>query len=201
MSPIISTLAGASTRGYGGLRTFVAASADYELIEKRVLSSNSSLVTFSDIPQTYKTLQFFADLRNTASAVASVNTSVYFNSDTTGSNYQRHFLQNGYAAGLTSGGAANGTFNYVYAAGQSYPSNTATNHMNIYDYTSTSKNKMITNISMFLNNGVGSGAVQGFGGIYDGVWRNTAAVTSVSFEPNDSQIESGSTFWLYGIKG
>lgn len=203
--PLITTRAGGSASAFGGIGAKAGVTdlpGDYELIEKRVLSSNSSLVTFSSIPQTYKNLQFFLDLRNTASGSATVNNSVYMNGDTTGSNYQRHYLQNQYnGPTLNSGGTANATFNFVYAAGQLYPSNTATGHLNIYDYTSTNKNKMLTNVTMFLNNGVGSGVAQGYGGIYTGVWRNTAAVTSISFEPADSQIESGSTFWLYGIKG
>jgi hypothetical protein len=201
MSPLISTRAGASAYGYGGLVVASAAGADYELIEKRVLSSNSASVSFNSISQNYKHLQFFADLRNTDGGTV-INTSVYFNGDTTGSNYQRHFFQNAFSGpALTSGGAANGTYNYMYAAGQAYSANTATNHLNIYDYTSTSKNKTLTNVSMFLNNGSGSGVAQGFGGLYTGMWRNTSAITSVTFEANSSALESGSTFWLYGIKG
>jgi hypothetical protein len=199
MSPLISTRAGASARGYGGLLVS-SVSGDYELIEKRVLSSSTASVSFNSISSSYKHLQFFADLRNT-SANATVNNSVYFNGDTTGANYQRHFLQNSYANGLSSGGSADGTFNFMYAAGQTYSANTATNHLNIYDYTSTSKYKMLTNVAMFLNNGAGSGIAQGFGGMYTGVWQNTNAITSVTFEANDGTLESGSTFWLYGIKG
>lgn len=199
--PLIASRAGVSAGSFGGLGASVtAAVADYELIEKRVLSSSSASVNFNSITQSYKHLQFFADLRNTESS-ASVNTSVYFNGDTAGANYQRHFLQNAYSNGLTAGGAADGTFNYMYAAGQTYSANTATNHLNIYDYTSTSKHKMITNVSMFLNNGAGSGTAQGFGGLYTGVWQSTNAITSITFEASSATLESGSTFWLYGIKG
>ena len=173
---------------------------DYIFIEKRVLSSNSTSVTFNDIPQTYQNLQIFATLANTASGGA-INNSVYFNNDVTGSNYQRHFLQNSAVNGIAAGGAANATFNFVYAAGSTYTDVFCTNHINIYNYTSTVKAKSIHNIAQYNTNGRGSGLEQGFGGIYSGVWKNNNAINSITFEASSGQIASGSTFWLYGIKG
>ena len=173
---------------------------DYALIERTVLSADATSFTFSSIPQTYKHLQIFATLANT-SAGGAINASIFFNNDETGGNYQRHYLQNAYSGGVSAGGSASATFNFVYAAGSTYTDVYATNHINIYDYTSSSKYKSIHNVSQYLTNGRGSGLVQGFGGIYSGVWKNTNAISTIKFEANSGQLNSGSTFWLYGLEG
>jgi hypothetical protein len=71
--------------------------------------------------------------------------------------------------------------------------------MDIFDYTSTSKNTTSRHVWGFDNNG--SGRV----GIASMLWRNTAAVTSIRL---DSTTQGGtslfaqySSFALYGIKG
>jgi hypothetical protein len=33
-----------------------------------------------------------------------------------------------------------------------------------------------------------------------GLWRNTAAITSITFTPDTGNFDTGSTFTLYGIK-
>ena len=159
----------------------------YELISTQVLASSASSVTFSSIPSDYKHLQIRAVAK---SASSNDNLIMRFNADT-GNNYNLHYL---YGNG-SSVASAYGTAPYVYV-GQTISSGLAnqfaTAVCDILDFGSTSKNTTIRSLAGNQNS-----LIQ----LISGLWRNTAAVTSITLAGESYQLASGSRFSLYGVKG
>lgn len=170
-------------------------------ISSVVLGAQASTVTFSNIPQTYTHLQLICMTRITRSANDPSSNQLSFNGDS-GSNYTYHMVVSStnsttpdtYNAFNTSTmyigtNASNGT-----AAGTYSPM-----IIDILDYRNTNKFKVSRCISGFSQNTSNNG--QRGVGIRSGLWRSTAAITSMTFNPNVDQYMAGSTFTLYGIKG
>ena len=67
--------------------------------------------------------------------------------------------------------------------------------LDVMDYTSTSKNKVLKSITATDNNG--SGSIY----LYSGAWLNTAAVSSITIYNSSGNFTTNSTFALYGIVG
>jgi len=199
MSPISSTLAGASTRGYGGLGASVVlpATSSYESIQTTVLGSANSTITFSSIPATFTHLQLRILARTSDTSESEDFAGIRFNGDT-GSNYVHHAM---YSTGSGSAGA--GVDRPVtYAIAQRLPSNTAGANifgaivMDILDYRNTNKYTTTRN--------VGGHDRAGSGSLYheSNHWRNTDAVTSITIVTSTGlNFLTNSHFALYGIKG
>lgn len=200
--PILGSLAGASARGLGGLRTFGSVVADtgvmYPLGMVEVGSTTPS-ITFSSIPATYTHLQVRGLLRNTRTSDRSGSPIMQFNSDT-GSNYYYHRIYgDGNAAGTDTSG---GTSTAITSIGMATDLNTAgifgVAIWDILDYTNTNKNKIVKVLAGMDNNRTTDvGSV----GITSGAWNSTSAITSITILPNVNNWSVGSTFYLYGIKG
>lgn len=173
-------------------------SSTYESIATiSVGSGGATTATFSSIPQTYTHLQLrFIGKANTA--LSAFSAGIRYNSDS-GTNYTFHALYGGGGSGSTSAfGSVNQSYDYsANVLGTNTTFNFGVNVLDILDYTNTNKFKTIRTLSGADRNGAG-GAV-GFSGA---MWRNTAAINSIS-------ISSGgygdwlqySHFALYGIKG
>jgi hypothetical protein len=192
--PVIGTLAGASARGLGGLRTFGAALTNsFESIATHtVTSAGTSTITFSNIPGTYKHLHIRGIALVTV-ASESVDVAARFNSDT-GSNYAEHYVygsgNNNVVANGQSGITKIAQF-YAYDDSSSTV-DFAPGVFEILDYASTDKFKV----------------VRGFTGPADenlvvyrsSVWRSTSAITSITFTTTGT-FKENSRIALYGIKG
>jgi len=199
MSPISSTLAGASTRGYGGLGASVVlpVTNSYESIQTTVLSSANSTITFSSIPATFTHLQLRILARTSQTAEVDDFAAIRFNGDS-GNNYVHHVL---YSTG--SGNAGSGEDRpFSSIPGQRLPSNTAGANifgaivMDILDYRNTNKYTITRN--------VGGNDRAGSGSLYheSNQWRNTDAVTSITITTSTGlNFLTNSHFALYGIKG
>lgn len=173
---------------------------DFESIATTTVGSGGSngSVTFSSIPQTFKHLQVRA-LTRTDRASTYDGAYVYFNSDTTKTNYTLH--------GLRGDGASASSYGYASASATGSQTsitlgNSATSQMfgvmvlDILDYTNTNKN---TTIRCFGGADVNGG---GYVELVSGVWLNTAAVSDISFQvANGTEYLEYSSFALYGIKG
>jgi hypothetical protein len=160
----------------------------YTPIATQTLSSTATTVTFSSIPATYTDLVVVASVKTGANTYQPI---LRFNTDT-GSNYSstvvagsgsaatsnRHTNQNGIYANPGPG---------VGTAGNFWPW-----IIQIQNYANTNVNK--TCLHRFNNSD--SYVVAGVG-----LWRNTAAITTVSLtaESGSNDFQSGSTFSLYGI--
>lgn len=154
----------------------------YEPIATQTLTSSASSVTFSSIPGTYTDLVLvFAG----TSVTGSQNVGIRFNSDS-GTNYSRILI---YGTGSSALGAKD---NSVQAINFLYPgTGQSTGRINIFSYSNTTTYK--TTLSRFDDSAVVTNAAVG-------LWRSTAAITSITIIPADYNLASGCTLTLYGIK-
>jgi hypothetical protein len=153
----------------------------YEPIATTTLGSAQSSVTFSSISGTYTDLLVVFTYEGSADA----NLLMRFNSDS-GSNYSQTTLY-GDGSSAVSSRDSNQTGIAVGYDNPSSITNTAS-FVHIQNYSNSTTNKTVLN--RFGNSGYTVARV--------GLWRNTAAITSVSFHLTN--INTGSTFTLYGIK-
>lgn len=170
--------------------------ATYTFIASNTLSSSAASVTFSSIPATYTDLV----VRITARANNAANSTtlgVQFNSDTS-TNYSYIFLTgNGSVVSST----LSGNFGTTYVGQMNSDSATASTfgsaELYVPSYT-VSQNKPISGIGMSENDSAAAGGavIRAVAGL----WRNTAAITSMILTPTTGSFVSGSSFFLYGIK-
>ena len=157
--------------------------------------AGATSVSFTNIPNTYTHLQIrgIARVDNTGT-VGNDNVEARFNSDT-GSNYDFHYLY-GNGSSAVSG---NGTNQTVMLCGK--PSNASATSgvfggfvIDVLDYANTNKYKTVRVLTGVDNNGSG----QMF--FNSNLWRNTNAITSMSFAYGSQKFVEGSQFAIYGIK-
>ena len=179
--------------GYDGISLLAGNAAyipnSYESIATVTVGSAVSSITFSSIPSTYTHLQirFIAKV-----ATGSGNYFLQFNSDTA-SNYNSHLLYGSGSSALALADSSWAGINLVSGSSTQFSGGV----VDILDYTNTNKNKTVRTLGGFDANG------SGFVNFYCGLWRNTAAVTSITIREliNGSNLTQYSSFALYGIKG
>lgn len=168
-----------------------AAPSGRTLIASNVLGAATGSVTFSSIPGTYADLLLLCLVRGT-NASTTVNIRLRFNGDT-GSNYDysdenRTGSAQGVAAAFLQVGSA---------PGSTAPATTAAAfEIPIPRYADTTWHKT-TRCNSFVKFGTAGGnlLMQAAGGI----WRSTAAITSVTVLPSAGNWDIGSAFYLYGL--
>jgi hypothetical protein len=164
--------------------------ATYETIATTTLGSNTATVTFSSIPATYTDLALVMFVRSTY-AGTQWDVTLRFNSDS-GSNYSSTWVS-GSGSAASSGRNSNQSYGYFFYL----PAANATAGVygvgiaNIMNYANTTTNKTV----LTRNNDPLAGV-----GAYAGLWRSTAAISSITIEAPLVNLASGSTFSLYGIK-
>ena len=159
----------------------------YTLINETVLGSTATSVTFSSVPQTYKNLV----LEFTGNIDGSAYPRIFFNSVSTSTYSSTNVIGYGsgtYTANLqnNAGAIIGGYFNY-------WPNSTtvvATNTVNIFSYTDTNIYKSFISRDSATSCDVAA---------YAGLWRSTAAITSVAVSMGSVNFRAGSTFRLYGL--
>jgi hypothetical protein len=163
--------------------------ATYTLISSNVLSSNAASVTFSSIPATYTDLVVRISTRVTR-ATGDVEGYLSINGTTT--NYSYTILGGTPGSSSSTRGTtyvpyvdvgANATSN-AFSSGEIYiPSYTASQNKPIGVF-SQAENNVTTNIYQYS---------------VAALWRNTSAITSLTFTPFTGDYVTGSSFYLYGI--
>jgi len=165
----------------------MAAGATYIPIATQTLGSAATTVTFSSIPSTYTDLVIITNFGLTATGGG---LAMYYNGDT-GANYSDTILEGNGSSAVSVRETNNpymGVGPYWVGASTTLTNNTIINIMN-YANTTTYK----TMISRGNN-------PAGEAGAYVGLWRSTAAITSVILRNvYGTSILAGSTFTLYGI--
>jgi hypothetical protein len=156
----------------------------YEPIATQTLGSAASSVTFSSIPSTYTDLICVVNAGIT-SGIEDI--ALTFNGDT-GTNYSRTFMYgDGTSAvsGRTSSAAriSLGSFGSGVINGN--------NIFSVMNYANSTTNKTV----LSRGNNTGNHTIA-----YVGLWRSTAAITSMLLGTTGSTWMAGSTFTLYGIK-
>ena len=162
----------------------------YEPIATTTLTSASSSVVFSSIPQTYTDLVVVFVGKNTTANVAMTG-EFDLNGDG-GNNYSGTYLGDG----ATSGRGTNNNGGYYTTLTRSSVSTAIVHFMN-YSNSTTYK----TWLSRWGTRG-GSDNINQTGAIV-GLWRNTAAITQINFNRpagESGSFDVGCTWTLYGIK-
>lgn len=169
-------------------------STTMRLIAKNVLGSDTSSVTFSDIPGTYTDLFLAISGRTDNTGGNGDDVKTTFNGSTSGYS-NRRLYGSGIVTGSDSnfGGTAamrlgavcdNGSTSNTFGAFEMYVPNYA-----------GSTNKSISAVGAQEDNEATAYMI-----ISAGLWSNTAAITSIGLAPGaGSNWKSGSSFFLYGI--
>ena len=155
----------------------------YEPIATTTLSSASATVTFSSISGSYTDLVLVV-----AGTISSGSYfSLRFNSDT-GTNYSNTEMEQYSTSSIAS--ARNTTANYMYNGSFQTGQSNAITHIQNYSNTTTYKTAITR--SNYNTSGVKASV---------GVWRNTAAITSIEVGNGGgaSTYSIGTSFTLYGI--
>ena len=175
----------------------------FDLLETQTLASSAASVTFTGLGSysDYKHLQIRAVAAQTAN---SYEWKMRVNGDATLGNYRSHYI---WSNGSTvTSDSTNVTY---FELKQSIPRLSAQGYgadvddsfnatiVDVLDFSDTSKNTTVRTLSGFYEaSSLGQGISLNSGG-----WFDTAAITSISFEPNSGSLVAGSRFSLYGIKG
>jgi len=155
----------------------------YVALDKVTVGTATSSITFSSIPQTYTDLVMVFD----GTAASATYSGIRFNGDT-GNNYSYTYLA-GNGSTAVSSRSANAPEMYTSTGNTVTTSqNNTIVHIQNYSNTTTFKTALIRNNSTTVET---TAAV--------GLWRNTAAITSVTFKTPGTNFAVGSTFSLYGI--
>jgi hypothetical protein len=161
--------------------------ATYENIATQTLGSTATSIIFSSIAASWTDLKLIIVGKPTTS----VDPLIRFNSDT-GSNYSyTRFSGNGTSVGNAQGVS---TTSIPLCQAVGWPTtNPSFFAIDIFSYAG-SRNKTIIETTSSDQNG--SGLIESV----TGLWRNTAAITSITFLVATSSIAAGTTATLYGIK-
>ena len=143
--------------------------------------------TFSSIPQTYKSLHLRVYVRDTNG----ITTAIRFNGDSSSSYGSQNYM-NITTPSTVQGSSSSSTTATAISEAQStvQTSYMIPSMIDIFDYTSTTKNKFVA----------------GHTGTYADVkvigseWVNTAAITSITVSVSAGTWGTGTTFELYGVK-
>jgi hypothetical protein len=196
MSPLLATRAGDSAQGYGFFGA-VAVPSSFESIA--TANASSSTISFTSIPQTYKSLQIRGIAKSDTSSAYGDYLKITFNGDT-GTNYISHWT---YFAGAPYVGAIGQTalpsFQTQTGAVTSNSSLTGmygVSVIDIIDYSVSTKNKTVKVLAGGDINNSAQDAIE----LTSGLWLNTAAITSIAIQTGRTSTFTGS-FALYGIKG
>jgi hypothetical protein len=166
----------------------------YSLIASNVLTASASSVTFSSIPDIYTDLVIKISARTDA-AGNSDPLNLRINGDTA-TNYSFSRLT---GSSGSVGGAAEVNqqqITYVLVNGNGSTANTFSNtEIYIPSYAVLGNFKQLGVITTAENNSAASST-----NILAGYYRNSTVLTSLSFTGNLSNLLTGSSFYLYGIK-
>ena len=150
----------------------------YTLLNQVNLTTASSSVTFSNVPQSFADLVFV----HNGAATANHGPMAYFNGDTTNSNYRRIFL---YGDGNSAASTASNDARLIEVS-----TGIGSSIAHILDYTAIDKHK----IALIRSSNTSLVFAQARR------WGNTAAINSITIVADAGQsFSSGTTFSLYGV--
>jgi hypothetical protein len=161
----------------------------YDLISSTTLTSATTSVTFSTIPTTYKDLRLVAAMVKDTTTNSSRANYIYFNSDTTGSNYPCTRMYSSYGT-ITGDRQASNAFFGGWATDGPFEKSDTIMACDIFDYNNSSVRK-----SHLVRVTDPSGRYFGFIG---GFWSSTNAITSIEYR-TASNMPIGTVISLYGI--
>lgn len=158
----------------------------YEKIATTTLGSANSTITFSSISSAYTDLRIIMTATGDSASIGQLR----FNGDTA-SNYSSTYLYGNGTSALSSNRTARAGIDFFEGSVSTTIPSLAT--IDIFSYTSTSVNKTCLITGSLDRNG--SGQVENIVGL----WRSTAAITSVTLRGNGMNWAIGTTATIYGI--
>jgi hypothetical protein len=161
-----------------------AKTGTYTLIASTTLSTTANSIVFSSIPATYTDLILVTN----AQCQTSNGQGMYLNYNADGANNYSHTVLYGNGTSSLSSRASAGT---KTAIGNIDTGNYNTCIVNIQDYANTTTYK--THISKCA-------APANYVLSYTGLWRSTAAISTITIVLDTQPFNSGSNFKLYGIE-
>ena len=169
-------------------------------IATTTLTSNQSTITFSNIPQTYSHLQLRLFAQDVRTTYGITEIKLTFNGDTSSIYTQHQIFGDG---GAVTAGATTNYSSIILCDGTIGTTTGGTfgvGIIDILDYTDTNKYKTLRYIGgVDLNGTVAS--YGGRAGLSSGLWRSTAAITSITLVSNSLiNFSTNSSFALYGVK-
>jgi hypothetical protein len=199
--PIIGSLAGASSRGYGGLGFPSSGLAgDFVLLGTVVATGSETNMTFNNITSSYKNLFLVTSLRSSSSGDGA-GVTMRFNNDTA-SNYTSTNLA-AYRQSTSSSRNSSIATNESYIYYEVAPSEGNTTYafgsaiIDIVNYTGNTFKHAIAYSGYMPSN---PGSRYSYQQVRAGNWRNTNAVTRIDLNSFGSTFISGSKASLYGVK-
>jgi len=161
----------------------MAAGNTYEAIATQTLGSAAASVTFSSIPSTYTDLVLVTGAIGTGDL--QINGRV--NSDT-GTNYSTTYLAGNGTSAVSARQSSASSFGTDYYF--SVTTNGNVTILQFMNYANTTTNKTILSRSNAADKGVMATV---------SLWRNTAAINSITLLASANNFNIGSTFSLYGV--
>jgi len=158
--------------------------ATYEPIATTTLGSAQADVTFNSFSGYTDLVLVYA----VKTVTANVDMNCRLNGDT-GSNYSSVLLS-GTGSAAASTLVSNGTFAYLNWYGYPSTNNNSNAIINFLNYSNSTTYKTIITRANNANNGTNAGV---------NLWRNTNAITSIKLYASSGNLDTGSTFTLYGI--
>ena len=146
---------------------------------------SAATISFTSIPSTYTDLKLVITGTTTANGVPYI----YFNGDNASTTYSSTSLYGDGSSAFS--GKLNNDFAIEFPNGTGSLVNLLT--WDIFSYAGSTYKTVLANRSNDRN---GSGYVESI----VGMWRNTAAITSIGVTPTGTTFASGTTATLYGIK-
>jgi hypothetical protein len=184
--PILGILASAIT---GNLVT-----NSYESIATVTVGGATGYAEFTSIPSTFTHLQVRLI---TDTSAGDVSIGARFNSDT-GSNYAYQTLYGDGSNVYVNYNGVSQTSYLSFARGGNNSGAFGAAVVDILDYKNTNKYKTVRSLTGRDTNGGASGGIVWFS---SGVWQSTSAITSIRLTPESGNLNTYSSFALYGIKG
>ena len=160
----------------------MAAGNTYVALATNTLTGTAASVTFSSISGAYTDLVVVVN--GAKDAGGAVNPYLRFNSDS-GTNYSHTSLV---GDGTTASSGRASTQAQMYLG--DYTTTQSTYQIHIMNYANATTYKTVLTRSAITNSATG---------VFVGLWRSTAAITSVDIYVGGSNFAIGSTFTLYGI--
>jgi len=163
----------------------------YEAIATNTLGSAAASVTFSSISGAYTDLVLIISGQSTSGG-NSDGLAIRVNSDT-GANYSATLLRGDGTSAISSRNS-NDTFYRIAFYGQTGSavlSSFSTTILNFQNYSNATTYKTLLARANVAADGTAAVV---------GLWRNTAAITSITLVGYSGNLATGSTFSLYGIK-
>jgi len=199
--PIIGSLAGASSRGLGGLGFPLSGLVgDFVLLGTAVSTGSETNMTFNNITSNYKNLFLVTSLRP-ASNSDGASVTMRFNNDTA-SNYTWTNLA-AYRIGTSSSRDSSIATSQSYIYYEVAPTETSTTNafgsciIDIVNYTGNTFKHAIAYSGYMPSN---PGSRYSYQQIRAGNWRNTNPITRIDLNSFGSTFISGSKASLYGVK-